>query len=177
LAEAYRSIAHVEKTHGRKGEVVAVPAHGLPLLLREGLRVVIVPPRLKGPREFEVLSCNDSANGQLVRLSQVDSIQVASELVGHTVLARIGDLPNDFALHDVSALMGRAIGDERFGDLGTIEEVMRGPANDVWVVEGPYGEVLVPVVDHVVKSVPDERDGGPIVVSLPDGLVQTDVIP
>lgn len=174
MAEAYRSIAHVEKTHGRKGEVVAVPAHGLPLLLRKGLRVVIVPPRLKGPRELEVVSCSDSSTGQLVRLARIDTIQAASELVGHAVLARIRDLPDDFALHDVPALMGRAIEDVRLGAIGAIEEVMQGPANDVWVVEGPYGEVLVPVVEHVVASVPE---AGPIVVSLPNGLVRTDVVP
>ncbi len=174
MTEAYRSIAHVEKTHGRKGEVVAVPTHGLPLLLREGLRVVIVPPRLKGPRELEVLSCSDSSTGQLVRFGRVDSIQAASELVGHAVLARIRDLPEDFALHDVPALMGREIEDACLGVIGTIEEVMQGPANDVWVVVGPYGEVLVPVVEHVVASVPEE---GPIVVSLPGGLVRTDVVP
>ncbi|MDO4797262.1 MAG: 16S rRNA processing protein RimM [Coriobacteriales bacterium] len=173
MAEAYRSIAHVEKTHGRKGEVVVVPARGLPLLLREGLRVVVVPPRLKGPREFEVLRCSDSANGQLVSLAGVTTIQAASGLVGRTVLARVADLPEDLCLHDVESLLGRSVCDERLGELGTIAEVMRGPANDVWVVTGRYGEVLVPVVAHVVSHV--APDASPIDVSLPGGLVETDV--
>lgn len=173
MAEAYRSIAHVEKTHGRKGEVVVVPARGLPLLLRVGLRVVVVPPRLKGPREFEVLRCADSSSGQLVSLRDVDTIQEASELVGRTVLARVADLPEDLCLHDAQSLLGRDVRDVRLGEVGSIVEVMRGPANDVWVVEGSYGEVLIPVVPQVVEGVP--KDGEPICVSLPGGLVETDV--
>lgn len=173
MAEAYRSIAHIQKTHGRKGEVVAVPARGLPLLLHEGMRVVIVPPRLKGPREFEVVACTDSDSGQRILMSRVDSIKDASELVGRTVLARICDLPDDLALHDVESLLGRVIEDERWGDIGTIAEVMQGPANDVWVVEGRYGEVLVPVVEHVVLMVDED---GPIRTSIPQGLIEADVI-
>ena len=46
-----------------------------------------------------------------------------------------------------------------------------GPANDVWVIDGPFGEVLVPVVDEVVVEVPD---AGPIIVSVPSGLVDGD---
>lgn len=46
----YRVIARVVKAHGKKGEVVTVPVHGLPSLMHEGLSVCVVPPRLKGPR-------------------------------------------------------------------------------------------------------------------------------
>lgn len=167
MSDTYRSIARIEKTHGRKGEVVVVPAHGLPLLLRQGLEVVVVPPRLKGPRRFVVRRCTDSATGQLVALAGIDSLQQASALVGRTILAREADLPKDYALHDVDALLGREVTDVRLGVLGSIEEVMRGPAQDVWVVRGPYGEVLVPVVDEVVLS----HEGDPIEVDLPGGLV------
>ena len=44
---------------------------------------------------------------------------------------------------------------------------MRGPANDVWVVRGELGETLLPVVDAVVGTPPDE---GPIPVRVPAGL-------
>ena len=45
---------------------------------------------------------------------------------------------------------------------------MVGGGNDVWVVEGPYGEVLVPVVDAIVTNCPEDDV---IDVDLPDGLV------
>jgi 16S rRNA processing protein RimM len=71
-------------------------------------------------------------------------------------------------LHDAPRLLGREVADVTLGPLGTIREVMTGRANDVWAVCGPAGETLVPVVDEVVDDVPE---AGPIVVSLPDGLV------
>lgn len=164
----YRSIATIIKTHGRKGEVVAAPCHGLPLALANGMRVAIVPPRLKGPRWYEVSSCSNSESAQCVALKGVDDLSQASKLVGRTVLACVDDLPEDFASHDVRQIIGRAVVDEHYGALGDIEEVMLGPANDVWVVRGTFGEVLIPVVEQVILSIPDE---GPIRCDVPKGLV------
>lgn len=147
---------------------MTVPVHGLPLVVREGLTVCVVPPRLKGPRERKVTSCADSETGQLVHLSGIDDLGAASELVGRTLLVSEADLPAGFALHDVPRLMGRPVRDARAGELGRIREVMRGPANDVWVVVGPLGEVLVPVVDAYVTHVSDHGD---IEVNLPNGIV------
>ena len=148
---------------------MTVPVHGLPSLVREGLEVACVPPALRGSRwhRVESVSADDRA-GALVRLSGVDALDAAEELVGKTLLARVSDLPADLALHDPQRLLGRAVTDATLGELGTISEVMCGPANDVWAVEGTFGEVLLPVVDAVVSEVPDE---GPIPVRVPAGLV------
>lgn len=159
----------MEKTHGRKGEVVTVPVHGLPLLVREGLVVFVVPPHLKGPRSLRVTAVeSDGRWGQLVAFDGVSGLDAAEGLVGRMLLARSADLPDDLALHDAEALQGREVEDESLGRLGTITEVMMGPANDVWVVEGPLGEVLLPVVESVVSDVPEE---GPITVRVPGGML------
>ena len=168
MRERYRTIARVAKAHGRRGEVVTVSVHGLPSLVREGLEVALVPPELAGPRWRTVTSCSsDDRDGQLVTLSGVGDISAAEALVGKYLLARRSELPADLELHDPRALLGREVVDERLGSLGRIEELMRGPANDVWVVRGPLGETLLPVVDEVV-GVPPER--GPIPVRVPAGL-------
>lgn len=164
----YRAIARVTKAHGRRGEVVTVPVHGLPPLLHDGLEVSIVPPALKGPRSRVVNSVSGDEGGMLVSLSGVDDLNSAERLVGRTLLAPWDDLPDGFELHDADALVGREVHDVRLGDLGHVTEVMRGPANDVWVVEGPHGEVLLPVIDEVVSSVPP---AGAIQVSAPQGLI------
>jgi 16S rRNA processing protein RimM len=165
----YRVIACVTKTHGRKGEVVAVPADGLPLLMREGLRVCVVPPLLKGDRWHEVLDVDDGPHGQLVALSGVTDQGAASKIVGRSLLASVADLPEDLTLHDGARLVGRDVVDSRLGAIGHVEEVMFGTAQDVWVVRGgDLGEVLVPAVDAIVTSVPAD---GPIQVTLPPGLL------
>lgn len=165
----YRAIARVEKTHGKRGEVVTVSVHGLPPLLREGLETFVVPPALKGPRMRRVLSADEGRSGQLVSLEGVGDIDSASRLVGKLLLARVGDLPEGYALHDADALVGRPVRDVRWGRLGSVVELMRGPANDVWVIDGgPHGEVLLPVVDSVVSELPPE---GEILVDAPEGLL------
>lgn len=156
------------KPRGRDGEVVAVPASGLPPVLREGLEVAVAPPELRGPRWRTVREAEGDARGQLVRLSGVNDLAAAERIRGKRLLARVADLPGDLALHDAGALVGREVRDAALGSVGTIAEVMFGPANDVWAVEGPFGEVLVPVVDEVVSEVPDS---GAIEVSLPAGSV------
>ena len=148
---------------------MTVPVHGLPLVLDDGMEVVPVPPALKGARTFRVTSVSDGPAGQLVSLAGITSIGAASELVGKTLLVHEEDLPDDFALRDVGRLVGREVVDAALGDLGRIDEVMRGVANDVWVVRGPHGEVLIPVVDEFIVSLGDE---GPISVKVPEGLVE-----
>ncbi len=164
----YRAIARVTKTHGKRGEVVAVPVHGLPFLLEEGLDVALVPPSLKGNRFHRVVSVSDQQNGQLVGLTGVTDLNAAEGLVGKTVLAPVDQLPADLALHDPNSLLGRRVEDETYGPLGTVEEVMQGPANDVWVLEGPFGEVLLPVIPDVVSEV---APAGDILTHMPQGFL------
>lgn len=147
---------------------MTVPVHGLPSVMRVGMRVAIVPPALKGNRWHMVTSVSEGgSSGQLVSLSGVDSIGDAEGIVGKSVLALVDELPADLALHDPEVFLGREVRDEGLGDLGAIAKVMTGPANDVWVISGPRGEVLVPVVPSVVTSVPED---GPITISVPPGM-------
>ena len=167
MRERYRVIARVQKAHGKKGEVVTVPVHGLPPVVRDGLTVAVVPPPLRGSRWHVVERCvADAREGTLVALSGVDTIGRAEELVGRYLLAPASELPADLARHDAEALIGRVVRCAD-GSEGKISEVLRGPANDVWVVRGEHGELLVPVVDEVVGEV---AEAGPIDVELPAGL-------
>jgi len=57
-------------------------------------------------------------------------------------------------------------------ELGTVVDVIVTGANDVWVIDGPYGEVLVPVIDDVVRDVDEEN--GTARTRLLDGLIDDD---
>ena len=100
-----------------------------------------------------------------------DKGQISNDQYAGIVLNAGGYSHTSVALRDAEALLDREVVDNLLGYLGTISEVMVGPANDVWVIDGPFGEVLVPVVDEVVVEVPD---AGPIIVSVPSGLVDGD---
>lgn len=151
---------------------MAVSVDGLPAVLCEGLRVCVVPPALKGNRWHVVDGVSSTAAGQLVSLSGVGDLGSARSLAGKWLLAREEDLPRDLLAHDARALVGREVTDARLGSLGRVADVMYGPANDVWVVEGARGETLVPVVESVVGEV--SPGDGPLQVSLPVGLAPGD---
>ena len=164
----YRSVARITKTHGRKGEVVAVPAHGLPPCLETGLLVWPVPPALKGPRNRRITQVYGTDHGQVVSLAGVDSIGAAKELVGKTLLADLKDLPDALVLRDAQALLGREVKDVSLGYIGEVTEVLRNPSQDVLVIEGERGEVMVPFVDAFVREVVDE---GAIIVEISESLL------
>lgn len=148
------------------------PVRGLPFLLKQGLRVALTPPSLSRDRFCRVRTVGE---GGCVGFTGIDDIGSAEEIVGCYVLARTGDIELGPLDAPFDHLLGREVVDARAGVLGEIVEVMETPANDVWVVQGgPYGEVLVPVVEHVVASLPD---AGAIPVELPDGLVDMARIP
>ena len=50
-----------------------------------------------------------------------------------------------------------------------LQEVLVGPTQNVWVIEGPFGQVLMPAVDEFIKEAPAE---GHISVSIPQGLLR-----
>lgn len=159
-------MARIEKSVGRRGEVVAVPADGLPLLVSEGMEVWPVPPRLRGARSLVVSHRSDSGQGARLAFVGVDDLDGAACLVGRTLLACVDDLPEGYEMRDRRRVLGMRVCDRRLGDLGVVEEVLVGPVQDTWVVRGSEGEVLVPAVAEIVRI-----EGDVAYADLPDGLV------
>ena len=132
------------------------------------MTVALVPPALKSDRYLEVRSASSpEGSSQLVSFAGIDSIGDAQELVGKTVLARMDDLPEDIELLDRESLIGKRVIDASRGELGRVAEVMAGPTQDVFVLEGASGQLLVPVLPEFVESI----DVDTIRLSLPWGAV------
>ena len=149
---------------------MTVPVHSLPSLIVEGMTVVPVPPALKCPRKLSVISVeSDDREGSLVTFEDVTTISDAEELVGKTLLVEEDCLPENFGLVNTSLLVGREVRDTEHGFLGEITEVLVGPTQNVWVIEGSYGQIMMPAVDEFINEAPVE---GPITVSIPQGLLR-----
>ena len=134
----------------------------------------MVPPPLKEERWHTGTSVDAGwGAGQLIGLSGVRDIAAAQALVGKLLLACRDDLPEDVALHDVDALMGREVYNEERDLTGTIDEILGGPANDVWGItmrderRGVCETYLIPVIDEVVREVPLT---GAVRIRIPEGL-------
>ncbi len=161
------------KPHGTKGEVVVVALRGLPFLLEEGMRVALTPPALGRERFSTVVESDGEYEDEsaLVRFSCAHDLDAASALSGCYVLANDDDLDLDPLVAPIDELVGRDVVDERYGALGTITEVILAPANDAWVIDGPYGELIVPVIESVVLDLPET---GAVRVAVPGGIVPTE---
>ena len=145
------------------------PLRGLPLLIEPGMEVALTPPALNRDRFVTVDAVSDDGDTARVLFSCSSSIDDAESLQGCYVLAHDEDIELDELTAAYADLIDREIIDHRHGLLGRIVEVMETPANDVWVIDGgPYGEVLIPVVPHVVPAIPQD---GSILVHIMDGLI------
>lgn len=157
LAESDRftRVALVLGPHGLKGEVRLKTESWLEAQDLEGLRVWIVPPS-SNISTSRISRIRSGPRGPLAVLEGITDIDTAQLLSGREVLIDSADAPDAVTeADDGSELLGYAVHDPEVGDLGRITETIVTGANDVWVVHGPLGEVLIPVIDEVVLDVDD----------------------
>lgn len=169
-ASPYVPLGRVVKTHGLKGEVSVAVAADLPFALPEGIEVWFVPPPTTIRGGF-IKGVRPGPKGPLVKISGVDSPEAAYALCGTQMLAKRQDIPAEW-FEDVEPEFdaeGMTVRDEAHGVLGEVVETIVTGANDVWVVEGPFGQVLLPVIDDVVLEI--DEDAGDILVYVLPGLM------
>lgn len=168
--EPFAPIARVVKTHGLKGELAVEPTPDFAFAPPIGLEVWFVPPP-PGVRSGRLQSVRRGPRGPLLKISGIDDIGLAGAFVGTQIMARSADLPAEM-LEPVEVAedgLGLSVTDVERGLLGEVVEVIVTGANDVWVIDGPHGEVLLPVIDDVVLSV--DWDAATAMVQLLPGLL------
>jgi len=169
LPDTFVPLARVVKTHGIKGEVSVAPAADLPFVLPQGVEVWFVPPPAAA-RGGRVESVRPGPKGPLVKVSGINDLTTSATLVGCTLMVRESDLPVGWdEIEEEFSAEGMRVDDVERGYLGEVVETILTGANDVWVVEGPLGEVLLPVIDSLVLSI--DEDTNRIVVRCMDGLL------
>jgi 16S rRNA processing protein RimM len=111
------------------------------------------------------------AGNLLVRFAGVTDRAAAAELRGALLTVEAFELPDlddpdEFYDHQLEGLA--AIGPDG-AQLGTVREVVHGPASDLLVLETDRGEMLVPFVRAIVPEV--DLSGGRVVLDPPAGLL------
>ena len=96
----------------------------------------------------------------VLRLEGISDRAAAEKLVGRYLEAPANPLPPDtYYWHQ---LIGLAAFDESGNQLGQVVEVFRAGENEVYRIEGPSGELLVPALRDVVRSI--DLESGRMVV-------------
>jgi 16S rRNA processing protein RimM len=153
-----------EPAHLRVGRIAG--AHGLHGAIRlrpdnpdsdtlEHVRRVFVEREGDTAREFRLLGAQ-RLNRATIRLllEGLDDPDAADAMRGSALSVALEDLPakapGEFYYYEA---IGCAVTTTDGRRLGVIEEVFTTGANDVWVVRDGAAEVLVPVIENVVKSI------------------------
>ena len=147
------AIGNIVKAFGIEGHVIVQPLTDFPARFRKKNRVLLGRPG-KAVREMVIEYAAVGPRGVNVKLAGIETRNAAEELVGALLYVREAErarLPK--GRYFTYEIVGLAAVDEQGVHLGTVREVLKMPANDVYVVSGRGAEILVPAVKEFVLKI------------------------
>jgi 16S rRNA processing protein RimM len=158
------AVGRILGPHGLRGEVKVQPLTGHMAHFAKGRRL------WTGDCEHEVESSRHQKDSVLLKLADLTSIKAAEALRNSLISlpeSELAQLPEDE--YYTYQLIGLDVYATDGAGLGKVTGLIPTGSNDVYVVEGSRGEVLLPAIDDVVLEVdiPNRR----MVVSLMEGML------
>lgn len=163
------AVGHVTKPHGLKGELKLHP-----LISDTSLLHALRHARLDmedGPREWLIESLRGGGTPLIIKFKHCDTVEQARELAGHTLHIPAADFPElpegEYYWFQVLDLR---VFDEDGRFYGTITEIIETGSNDVYVVHDGKKELLLPMIESVVKKI--DLENGTLIFHKVEGLVE-----
>lgn len=161
------AVARVLRPHGVRGEVRAEVLTDYPERLRTIKKLYLGDEhelcRVEGARLHKQFA--------LIKLAGIDSRDAAEDLRTMLLYVSMEDaVPLDTDEYYDFQLEGLDVVTDTEELLGEIVEVFTAPgANDVFIVHGPRGELLIPVIEDVIVGL--DLDAGQVVIHPLPGLL------
>ena len=159
-------VGYVRAPHGVRGDLRVQVLTDFPERFSPGAEIWLGQP----PERHVVQEARMEEDQTLVKLVGLNDRNSVERFRGAYVLIpreKAMSLPEDtYYIHDIVGLEVWTDAGER---LGIVAEVMELPANDVYVVDSPQGEILLPAIADVVLRV--DLAAGRMTVHLLPGLV------
>lgn len=106
----------------------------------------------------------------IIKLSSIDSIEEAQKLRGQPIEIHHSQLqPLPEGQYYYFQLIGLEIQTTQGELLGNITEILTAKSNDIYVVSSNRGEILIPAIEDVIKSI--DLNKGRIIIEPIDGLI------
>ena len=123
-----------------------------------------------GVQAFEIIEMSHAGGDQIVlRLAGVTSVSAAQKLIGVWITAEerlYSDLSeNEYYHYQLVGLQVKTVCGE---PLGIVTDIIETGSNDVYVVDGSTGQILLPAISQVIKRIDLESET--MYVVLLDGL-------
>lgn len=155
------AVARILKPQGIRGEVrVESLTDNATRLTRPGRFILSrVPGVDSAPDDHAVELTRGRPHGRFFALKfagveTMSDAEALRDLLVKVPARELAALPEGtFYLYEI---IGAEVVTEDGARLGVVEEIMRGPAHDVYVVRGPDGESLLPATREVVRAVDRE---------------------
>jgi 16S rRNA processing protein RimM len=159
------AIGRVVRPFGLRGELKVELLTEYPEQLGR-LRTVYLGPETK-PWTVEGIRIHKKA--ALFKLTGCDDSNTAETLRGALVqVAREDAVPLEEDEYYEHQIVGMTVVEENGTLLGRLTEIISTGANDVYVVVGPEGEILLPAIESVILDI--DLDAARMVVRLIEGL-------
>jgi 16S rRNA processing protein RimM len=150
-------VGRVTKPHGVKGKL-KVEYFGEDLESFSLYKEVVIKDALGRPETFEIAEVALQPPRLILRLKGIDRIEEAEPLVGKELFAEKGILPElgkgEYYWLD---LLGMTVETEKGNKIGRVKEILPTGANDVFVIDGKRGELLLPATEEVIQEVDLEK--------------------
>lgn len=165
--ECYR-LGNITKPFGYKGQMVFYLDVDSPQDYADLDSVFIETKTGLVPYFFKV----DNINGNKAVVTFEDlTPDEAHALAGHDLYLPLDLLPkltgNQFYFHEV---IGFRVVDRQHGDIGTLQSIIEYPAQPLFQIDKEGKEILIPIIDPVIKLV--DRENKTLHIDAPNGLIE-----
>jgi 16S rRNA processing protein RimM len=170
----YLAVGRVLRPHGIRGELRVEVLTDYPERLSQHAYFCLASPDApEAVQRYPVEKLRWHRGALLLKLGGCGDRNAASELRGMLVQIPVEQaVPLEAGEYYDFQLIGVRVEAESGEWLGQIVEVLKTGANDVYVVRGPWGEVLLPAVDDVVLDL--DLESRRMVVHLLPGILIED---
>lgn len=159
-------IGRITRPHGVHGEVRATIHTEEPDRFHQLDQVLVGEEKLK---PTTVKSIRFHQKIVILKFEDCTTREQAENLRGEWLLVPIEDaIPLDDGEFFLYQLIGLDVRTIEGRDLGIVKDILQTGANDVFVVQGPDGEFLLPDIADVVLNI--DLDSNLVLVQLPAGL-------
>lgn len=148
----YVSVGYIRRAHGIGGCVHVESLTDNPMRFEDLSEVVV---EIGGERTlYHVERCSAASKGLLIKFKGVDDRSEAEKLKNGYLLIEASKLPElEEGRHYLFDLIGVNVYTTSGELLGEITDVQKYPANDIYIVEGEKGKLLLPAIRDVVKNI------------------------
>jgi 16S rRNA processing protein RimM len=157
-------VGRILAPRGIKGEIKAQVVTDFPDRFAPGKLVYL------DGQPLEIETCHLYKRHLLVKLATINTRQDAEMLRGRDLCiprAEIHPLAEDE--YYAFQLIGLDIVTTEGKHVGRITDIMSTAGNDIYIVEGEGGEILIPAIEDVVKSI--DLEAGKVVIEAIEGLL------